>query len=825
MNRSIIGVSADSLSLQMARNEDNSDSTSVRSTQLGCSKYFPTSILLPRFPGEPYRFDEGTQPHSRGSGLAWPPEAIADPDYGVGRLPLGMVIGKIESGQRVKWHGEEERRFSVSDALTSSIAQLLSDNLFEDELIFVIPNHWGETLQQELLDSFQMNHLRCRLLWRPIAAGLEWINHYQKDVESLTSSTDAKSRRLLSVHVGYDQLEVTELELVAWGAPKAIKCVVPGRRRPKNSGRIPGFGYRRAFQRIAEEIRQQSVRSLTKHERFARIWNRAWCSSALNDLLEQPLLNVSTSESSDLELESILFHAKQMDLQSIPEHLLRLQQLVERSYTGIVITGDLAKQNFDDSRSVWRWITDSLATTSKRILVEGIDVEPGLLPRGACRFADRLKKDLPTYLDTLPKMEMVISERGKPTWINLLESDQKWVDGGKLWERPQMIQGLSVAANSIDLKLAVAHEEFEFVREVVTDLPNHPETAENVALSVQMLPAQGKARIEIHPERKDFFGGERIFLDWRKMTNFVSEQGQTVDKQGYLNSLPRIFPELLPRIASKNKWRKAIGSVNQLRAAMESNAPANQVHSNLKRARELLREKDQGLYPQDATAFDSEGKCTPAYDLNSFMEVAWNYFLEHRPNAFIRAIAYTHTDYPDFIEYLVQKIESGFVTEDEVMAAGKCLREPEHVASFVRLAMKKYDASGLSTTWWKALSEVIRFRENATFELSSVECTYLVQWAGKVFETNRKNGYGREMFRLVCLVIVYLLRRRAFDDNFLEPESQLAEWIKSEFRRARRDAKSGRLRLMGGSVDLSEQLQLIIDYIDRQGKGQLLIGG
>jgi hypothetical protein len=29
---------------------------------------------------------------------------------------------------------------------------------------------------------------------------------------------------------------------------------------------------------------------------------------------------------------------------------------------------------------------------------------------------------------------------------------------------------------------------------------------------------------------------------------------------------------------------------------------------------------------------------------------------------------------------------------------------------------------------------------------------------------------------------------------------------------------------MGGAVDLQEQLQLIIDYIDKQGKGQLLIG-
>jgi hypothetical protein len=58
----------------------------------------------------------------------------------------------------------------------------------------------------------------------------------------------------------------------------------------------------------------------------------------------------------------------------------------------------------------------------------------------------------------------------------------------------------------------------------------------------------------------------------------------------------------------------------------------------------------------------------------------------------------------------------------------------------------------------------------------------------------------------------------------LEPKSTLAESLKSEFKQARVDAKEGRIRLIQGSVNLSEQLQLIIDYVDRKGKGQLLIG-
>jgi hypothetical protein len=110
-------------------------------------------------------------------------------------------------------------------------------------------------------------------------------------------------------------------------------------------------------------------------------------------------------------------------------------------------------------------------------------------------------------------------------------------------------------------------------------------------------------------------------------------------------------------------------------------------------------------------------------------------------------------------------------------------------------------------------------------QISSEKCEKLIRLAGTQFERQRKSGNGREFFRLVCLVVVYTLRRRAFDDTFLDPEGELALWIKNEFRQARADVKSKRLQLMGGSVDISQQLQLIIDYVDRKGKGQLLIGG
>jgi hypothetical protein len=73
------------------------------------------------------------------------------------------------------------------------------------------------------------------------------------------------------------------------------------------------------------------------------------------------------------------------------------------------------------------------------------------------------------------------------------------------------------------------------------------------------------------------------------------------------------------------------------------------------------------------------------------------------------------------------------------------------------------------------------------------------------------------------LVIVFMLRRRAYDNGFLDPDSELAGRIKDTFRRAIEAHRSGQLRVIGGAVDLPRALQQMIDYIDRRGMGSILL--
>ncbi|MBL8872649.1 MAG: hypothetical protein JNK90_22920 [Planctomycetaceae bacterium] len=825
MGKKNLGVSADGFWLQMA--SVSNDPLGDVNGQPGKrpADYIPHAILLPRFENEPFRMDIGIEPHPRGSGRSWPVEAIAHQQYGVGRLPLASLLERIERGDAVEWHTDSTRSYSCSQALADSLAGSVNTRQNDVDLVFVIPNHWNELLQQKLLDAFQFANLNCRLLWRPVAAALDWCDNFSAYLGGYQGEQGDTVGKLLSLYIGFDTIEVTELDLVRWGNGSNGVTIVPARKRPKPTDRMPSFGFRQAIQNLAQTPEEVRFRVSGSNDLLSYVWNQLWCTNLVASYERKTVFNDLSSAASDSALEAFTCNIEQLNPIQIKLRLQQCKKLLESKYDGIVISGALANCDFITGKKIWKWCTECLDVTTGSFWIEGYNCESGLLTRGACCFGRRLQDERPTYLDTLPRLEMVISDKGEPAFIDLLDPEQKWVDGGRIWHRPERITNLSIATGSIDLKLAVSHEEFVGVREVVTDLPCKAEATEKVSLSVQMFPAQGNARIELHPDHPGFFDKQRVFVDWKKMHELKDESGNTLSKEDYLDSLPRSFPGLLPRIMSRSKWRNASTFIQRIRASIQRNAPVTFVNNEFRLARESFREKDSARYPQDATAFDSNGKCFGEFDLDEFMNFVWPYFLKYQPSEFVRAMAYTHVNHKEFHEYVLRNLSSGYTNENFVVAAGKCFRNPDHIVVFVDAFLSDHRKGASGNAWWKALSEILRFRSNATQNISSEKCLTLMNIAGKQFEMQRRAGGGGEYFRLVCLVIVYLLRRRAFDDTFLDPDGDTAIWIKNQFRQARADVKAGKLTLMGGSIDLSQQLQLIIDYVDRKGRGQLLIGG
>ena len=123
----------------------------------------------------------------------------------------------------------------------------------------------------------------------------------------------------------------------------------------------------------------------------------------------------------------------------------------------------------------------------------------------------------------------------------------------------------------------------------------------------------------------------------------------------------------------------------------------------------------------------------------------------------------------------------------------------------------------------KSLSQILRYRENATEHFSTELANRAMENTTNVFKRELDQGGRSFNFRWSSLVIVFLLRRRMYDPNFADPEGQMALYAKELFERAILECSSGKVRPLGGSVDVPAALNQMIDYIDKKGRGDILM--
>jgi hypothetical protein len=125
--------------------------------------------------------------------------------------------------------------------------------------------------------------------------------------------------------------------------------------------------------------------------------------------------------------------------------------------------------------------------------------------------------------------------------------------------------------------------------------------------------------------------------------------------------------------------------------------------------------------------------------------------------------------------------------------------------------------------WLRALSEVIKYRDGATQAITGDLCLALTKHLLDIFDAsfNPADNFQPMVFRHSCVAVVYLLRRRVYENNYFDPEHPLARRAKKLFSLAQASDRKGLIRIPGGMVDLQKELQTLIDYIDRRGRGAI----
>lgn len=776
-------------------------------------KHVPASVLLSRMTGEPARLDYWSPPHPRGSANSWPPEATVSHETGGGRFPLAAAwTGRVDD---LSWPWQidgDHRVLSSIDAVVSGATQLAKIHTRTSPSAIVIPNDFKQREQQRLLDTCSATSVNASLLWLPVAAVLAWLESHREALPPPQS--DSSDRLMLPVvHADWGRIRCSTLYLVPHRDEDGTRWM-PARRRPVVSDwDIAGFGWKERT-----GCHQLNVSAMWQ-KRFILAKGRDDQQPSISDsnILEQVAgwpIEQSTSEEVD---------------RALADHLSTIQ-----TPTSIIFVGDFATE-VSTGQAVSRYLksASNFRAPIASIVAAGVGGED-MLAKGASIFARDRIEGRTSYLDTLPDLELFVDRNHQYDWLSLLGDGDKFVDGGKQWELANPISGVAVRRGATSIKLVVAHDEYEGVRELQVTLDRPAEQRLAAKLHVSATPAQGNAKLRLVTEARNEIPSRSILANWDRMQPVLNHEGKPVDKATFLKMQPRAFPELFPRRWSHGKWGAALPSVEKMIRRVGEETPESIMKDDwaISHLKDRLLAKDQSQSPYDATAIGSDFKAPFDQESLNFLSGsllklwrACKHLNSPSVSTVVRALGYISVENEEFDDWLAANLRNSFRDRQAVLhTSGLAMRSPANVATlfdFVFFPSGRLASPGANEL--KAISQILRYRTDATQKISSRKCEQVIQSCLGIFERGMDRGGGGYPFRWASLIVVYMLRRRMFDLDFLDPEQELATKAKELFRTAIDRHKQRRLRPMGGSVDLPAALQQMINYIDRKGSGDILM--
>jgi hypothetical protein len=802
------------------------------------------SLLLPRLPRERTRLQSAKPLHPRGENDIWPPDSrLNDGDDGP-RVPVALLWRGIGGQQSRFWKWKSSDGAAVSKNPAFLLAQTICETLqfgtakLSDQVVAVVPNSLVMSSQQLLLDECYQAGLNVRLLWRPVAAALSWCQQYAETIEipepSLHGNTSGG--QLLSLHLGLDEIEVTVLELVH-RASNAPNSLLPARRRPiREKERIASFGMNYLL-----ECARRFVKNPTAPANA--IWQRLCGSDRVRKFLSE------ARENPDAILSQMLRSRSGVSKDGVPagipwypqpplgacfEDWLSSQRLDTSRISGVVITGELAPLLVKETLPLWKHSLHLLGCTSipKRLTLDDFTLGGhGILARGACIHGERLLAGVPSYLDTLPRIQTALSENGEPRWFDLLSANDDYVDGGRLWKRPEPLGGMHISKDQSQLELVLSHEEFSTVRKVSVNFREPAASNIPVVLEVSIQPAQGNAKVEVVPQITDSTF-HRLPIEWKSMRD------AELTADAWIKSQPTAFPPLMPRGPSDTNWQSAKKLICiYLGITKDTSLFGQSQPVTLQEIAAALSKKDQNpvAKPNEeatSTAFSSEGTLSRQDDgiVELFIKRAAKQLssgtsIERaiKDEVVVRALGYTSTADAEFHRYLDMRIRkvSSKLQAAELIACGRCLRSPETIARFASAALQRFlESTEGVNNWLKALGEILRYRYDATKAIDSGTCLGLVDRILIVFERELNDGRFNQIFRNSCICIVCLLRRRMFDADFLDLGTPAQIKAHEAFTKAI-DVIRRRRRASGGTINIATALQDMLDCIDKRGPSLL----
>lgn len=774
----------------------------------------PASVLLGYAPGEPPRLDCWIPPHPRGTASDWPPEAIVNVEKGSGRFPLAAAWTGRHYELPWRWKPDlEYRQLDSLDALCFGTAQLAKLHARKAPAAIVIPNDFRQREQQKLLDACSAAGVDAALIWLPVAAALAWLEYYSQTIPVAAHQSDG---RLIIhvVHADWGRVRCSTLNLVVRTDEFGCRWM-PARNRPSVSDwDTPGFGW-------------SSIGGCNT-KNASEVWRNLFGSRDRG---------IPVNSDSDSNLLQQIVHW-QID-QSTPHEVdLKLAAHLAKgpSITAVIFVGDFARQVASG-----QYVARALRSSTTCVLNgrEGED----FVSRGAFIFLRARLQKRTSYLDTLPNLELFVDRGTHYDWLQLLGDSDLFVPGGQQWELQQPIDGLAVRRGASSIKLVVAHDEYPGVRELQITLDRPAEVDLGASLQVSATPAQGNARLLLTTAATNGITSRSILANWERMTKLFEKDNTTpLDKKTFEQSRPKAFPNLRPRPADPDRWNSFATRTKSLLDEVEE---ANQLS---RRGLALNRILISAKIASGKSAVSSEGLAPYARDqkiVDKLAKLLFEYIRNRDParilnqasNLAEKILGNLSVSLDGLDKWILEAIgQPGNIDETTCSIAGNCIRSPEVAAVFVNRLISRIPLSNhkrLLNYQMQALGRLLSQRQDIMSKIPEKLAYQLVHECLMVFADQIEKDRLAWLFEHSGLVVVYTLRYRIYNPDFLTPESDLAIKAKQQFElaiaklsmhvnRQRRSYYYGNLSPERAGR-LRTALQQLIDYIDKRGEGDILL--
>ncbi len=703
-----------------------------------------------------------------------------------------------------------------------------------------IPNHLDEAGQDALLTALSplgSTVDRLRLIWRPIASAVSWCHRHGESILTPQSVSGQSIGGLLCIHLGIDT-EMICVQLVPTEFQNQ-KFLLPARDRPSQHDSVHEL---QLGEHLLEDLIVEALpRSLARNKEAQ--WRLAWTTPWLNSLLGQAdgvpcsvhndlLSRLATGESARTDRRAVCGELELSRFTQTWERAFRSRMgQPKRPWRGAVVSGPFAGMPFGKTTLGEHIARTLLGGTSQPVMVADPSRNFDPTSHGAAVFAARTDVGWPTYLDTLPKLELLVVRKGEPEWLDVLrdpklsEDAPRYVDGNSEWIRDPDLEGVSLPINEPRPRFDLIQEGHPTARRAVALLPQAPTKKQPVFLNVRMRPASGFARIRVLPADADFVFQRPVLLDFQSM----QDTGKT--REAVLKEVERGWPAIRVRKASPDAWRNFVDLTRSSAA----------VSTRLKEFRVALVRKDNA-YDKGATAISSEGAPPPTASGDAKLLTA---FLNQvvplisRPSVASDAeavLGYASAYGPAVDALLDERIRgSALLSHESLILIGNSARNPGVIAKAVAKICHELVADHPPSHRVTAIAQLCRVREAALEETNTDVCTAVMvrldqlisekyNEACRYWQDHRRPKSLAIIFRESCRAVLFLLRRRKYDSNFLPPEESTALSLKETFHKTTEAVKAKKMSFMDGAVRQFDTLTEISRYIDWKGSGVVDFG-